>query len=1034
MSPDEKKQKRINDEIKLVEHLQSIIKKGLLGTDEMEVIGEEPTRRFYSGVLFPDMEFIQQLSDEEEQDPQPIYKSIAKNCNMGLEFLIRPQNEQVKLNVSGSFKIYPRVFPSFEEQIKSFEYLESEETTKDEQPIDEGNQDSDSENVEQKEAFLQIDKGLKLQEKYRQLEVCFSDLTFLFDSDKLETMELSLSEVINEALEKIKEWPDLFSIKPDAIHYTGAVALKYRPNSNKDFNDLLNDIRNEELNIPNWSASIMVEPRVYKDTNGQKLIRVVCSLVNKTSKPNRDAHEKPTGHPVEFFDCNLQVTIENGDHVPFEFDGAPKDYKYSKQYDVKGINCVGLRDGGPDVTLKTETVPIYFQKLYRTRDHDDLSVDFEELTTPDGVNKSLRNVLLKMREYLSDWENFIYNKGDNEQKLKTDEEVESCRRDMEEFKVEIESFELGIYALNRDSRLMSAFNMMNKVFTKSGEGKYTSWRLFQIVFIVRILPSLYAREMAEGDQREEEINESSSFADVLWFPTGGGKTEAYLGLIVTALFYDRLRGKKIGCTAWIRFPLRMLSKQQLDRLARVLIFAEEFRQTCVELNGKGVPFSIGFFAGGSNTDNFLSDSKRKKYFQSELTREKVMLLHKCPSCGEKLSLQFDENAWKLQHQCNNPQCFVVKSSVLKGFLPIYITDSEVYRFVPSVLCGTVDKLAILGRYREFAHIFGQVGGKCEKHGFYSDRCIVGAYDHYNSCPEKSTPSKKAYVQQLKQAFYDPVPLLFIQDELHLLKEELGSLNGHYEGALNEFSRQFGRKENHLPKIIAATATIESYERHINHLYVRKPRRYPSMGYKNGESFYATSTPEIKRRLYLGVLPHTRSQEEVIGRCLYLYHREILRLYEHSATIWKTLEMESIETQEEFIQLLSNYDLSVVYVNQKSMGHDVRRRISETTNISLKRDTNQDFDLQSEMLTGENDMDKIVAAIDRIESEGKNKEYKDKLHMLIATSLISHGVDLERINALFMAGMPSKQAEYIQASSRSARTHAGLVVVSFRPND
>lgn len=1018
----------------MVEHLHQVIKTGLLGRESIIVKGEEPTRRFFSGVLFPDNEFVQQVSnEEEEQDPQPVYRSMAKNCNIGLEYLVMPTNKQIRLSVSGSFKLYPRLFPDYNEQLQSLDYLEINAVKEAEEfPLDDEHCDSEQDNTteENDNKVTTHDKGLNLLEKYRQLEVSFSDIYFSVDLHGLNTLHYSLQEVIDEKIQKMIRWDDLFCVKPEFIHNTGTVALPSRPENEGKFREWLNDIKGE-INLPNWTAKIAIEPKIYR-RHGEELVRVVTTLINETPTP--DKQETPTGHPIEFFDCGIQVKIIEGEHIPFEFEGAPRDYKYDKSYAVKGINCVGLSKEKDDFKiLETESIPVYFQKLYRTIERDDLSIKFEDLVTPQGVNKTLRIISSKMRDYLSDWKYYIDNFGDEEQPLKTEKEVEACKKDYKEFEEEINSFELGLYSLNQDSRLMNAFNMMNEVFVKSGKGKYTSWRLFQIIFIVRMIPSLHVRELKEQDPKKEEIIKSSEYADVLWFPTGGGKTEAYLGLIVTTLFFDRLRGKKIGCSAWIRFPLRMLSKQQLDRLARVIIIAEEYRQNNSELNGKGVPFSIGFFAGGSNTANFLSEKKKSEYFSSSINMEKAMLIHRCPYCNEKLSLDFDDKSWKLLHKCTNTGCFIFNSQTLKGNVPIYITDSEVYRFVPSILCGTVDKLAILGRYREFSHIFGQIGGLCEQHGYYSDRCIVGAYDNFDSCKSKATPSSKSKVAKHKEHFYDPVPSLLIQDELHLLKEELGALNGHYEGVINELSRCLGRKNYHLPKVIAATATIESYEHHINHLYVRPPRKYPSMGYKNGESFYATSSPEIKRRLYMGVLSHTRSQDEIIGRCLYLYHREILKLT-NNTELYKEYSFESITSEKQFAAFLSDYDLSVVYVNQKSMGHDVKRRITESTSPNLRRLDNQDFDLETEMLTGENDMDKIVAVIDRIESEGKGTIYKNKLHTLIATSLISHGVDLERVNAFFMAGMTSKQAEYIQASSRSARTHAGLVLVSFRPND
>ncbi|MGN7384058.1 helicase C-terminal domain-containing protein [Paenibacillus sp. SAFN-117] len=1035
MSHFDTKLARTNDEIKLVRHLHQVIKNGLLGRNENYVIGVEPSKKFFSGVLFPDYEsFLQQQNKEGEQDPQPIYRSLAKNCNIGLEFLVKPINNEVRLSISGSFNLYIRVLPSFNEQDSYLSALEignndlriSELT---ELPPDELSPDPEEFENQILTDKKSEDKGLKLLDKYRLYKISFKDIPCVINTAHDDYFDFDLEMYIKDALIEASKWEDIFSIKIEEIHQSGTIPLKTRPSDILEFERWLTSIRSAIPNFPNWSGSVKIETRPYKFNEDRDILKLMVSLVNNTSVPNINNGEKPTGHPLEFYDCNLKVEVVKGIHVPFEFDGAPRDYKHDKTYPVRGINCVGVINNDPLPVFETECIPDHFQRLYRTR--EDLFINFSDLTDPQSTQIALSNIAVEMRRFLNEWNHYIAARGFGQ--LKNEREINQCQEEYNEFLSEIESFELGLHSLTQihDKRLMMAFNLMNEVFKNAGKGKYESWRLFQIVFIVRLLPSLYAREVSQQDIMYEKIIKEPNYADVLWFPTGGGKTEAYLGLIVCALFYDRLRGKKRGCSAWIRFPLRMLSKNQLDRLARILIYAEELRQSNDELVGKGKPFSIGFFAGGGNTPNFINEKAVNKMLSSDVSRKKMMLLHKCPRCSQELELDFDFSRWRIVHKCNNEECFVFKSKELAGILPFYLTDSEIYRFVPSVLCGTVDKLSIVGRYREFSHIFGQIGGVCPKHGFYSDRCIVGSRE--STCEEKVSVASKKEGEKVRASIYDPVPSLFIQDELHLLKEELGVLNGHYEGILTEFSRNLVNKPGHIPKIVAATATIESYEHHIKHLYLREPRRYPSMGYILGESFYATSSPEIMRRLYIGILPHSKSQEEVIGRALFLYHKEILKLYRESETVWQKFNFESINSQEDFLKLLAFYDLSVVYVNQKPMGHDIKRRINDTTVPALRTEENQDFDLLSEMLTGENDMDKIVEVIDRIEAEAKGS-YSDKLHTLIATSLISHGVDLDRINALFMAGMPSKQAEYIQASSRSARSHAGLVLVCFRPND
>jgi|GEM_PF-3104250 len=992
----------LQNQIKFTEYMESVLRNGLLGTDTSYVINNKPTSLFFGGVLFPnsifkDINEVENADNEAEMDPDVRYTSISKNVSIGLEFLMKNFNENLSCSIEGEFSFFLRVKPTFEEQEESLKFL-----------LSENNQHQDDE----KNKVSDKSKGLTLVEKYKKITFNYSDIKVYYKDDQLILDTLSLEkckESFNTFLENIiKNDNEVLFPKNEVVNKVGVIELPKVFNLEEEFNTFLHEIQDTDFVLPNYNFDLKVELLDFIDMNNVK--KVVVSFVNTASSLNSIKI-----HPLEYFDCHLQVRLIEKYHERFIFDGVRDNYLLDKHYDVKGLNCTAtaIFENGW-VYFNTEAIPRYFQKLYRTR--EDLTVEFDSLQDPNLTIQRLNNIVLDMKDYANRWDNFINNNGDQDIKLTTPNEIDQCKKLLDEFREEIESFELGVYVLSRDSKLLHAFNLTNKVFIEASKGKYFGWRLFQIVFIVRMLPSLYNREMPSDEPRKEEIIQSSLYADVLWFPTGGGKTEAYLGTILTALFYDRMRGKLRGVSAWLRFPLRMLSKNQLDRLARVLIIAEKYRRNDSSINNSGVPFSIGFFAGGNNTDNFVDKKKRDAAFLSNNTKINKMLIHKCPSCNHPVEFSFNNNQWRYVHKCINPTCFVTKE--MSGNIPIYITDSEVYRFVPSVICGTVDKTAISGRYREFSQLFGQAQGKCDSHGYFSDQCIVGRHDDYGSCDKKASTSDRE-IGKIRNDFYDPVPSLFIQDELHLLKDELGSLSSHYEGYLLELARAFGKSENHLPKIIAATATIEAYEKHVKHLYLRKPRKYPSMGYKPGESFYATSTPTNYRRLYIGLLPHSKSQEEVISRAVYLYQREIYKIYADPILYMKKIGLTGINSSD-FKLFISNYDLSTIYVNNKAMGFDINRRLEEFGDLKLN----------TEILTGENDMEKIVEVIDRIESE-KIGNLNEKLNVLNATSLISHGVDLERINNFFMAGMPSKQAEYIQASSRSARTHVGLVFVTFK---
>lgn len=989
----------LQNQINFIKYMESILRNGLLGTDMSYVINNKPTSLFYGGVLFPNSIFRDineaENDEEDEMDPDVRFTSISKNVSIGLEFLIKNFDEYLSFSISGEFSFFLRVKPTFEEQEESLKYLLSENGK---------NLDGIINRISEKS------KGLTLVEKYKKFTYTYPDIKVNFINNQMVLDSILFEKYkhdFNEFLGSIiREDNEVLIPKDGVVNKVGVIELPKILKS-EEFNNFLHEIQDTDLVLPNYDFDLKVELLDFIELNNIK--KVVVSFVNKNSSSNT------TIHPLEFFDCRLSVSIPENYHKKFIFDGVRENYLLDKQYEVKGLNCTAeAKFENGIVCFTTEAMPRYFQKLYRTR--EDLTVKFDTLIEPKSTIEKLNSIVLKMKSYANEWENFINSNGDQYIRLNTQNEIDQCRKLLDEFREEIHSFELGIYALSRDSKLLHSFNLTNKVFIESSKGKYSGWRLFQIIFIIRMLPTLYNREMPSVDQKKSEIIESSLYADVLWFPTGGGKTEAYLGTILTALFYDRLRGKLRGVSAWLRFPLRMLSKNQLDRLARILIIAEKYRRHDTLINNSGVPFSIGFFAGGNNTDNFVNKKKRDAAFLNDKTKMNKMLIHKCPSCNEPVEFSFNNHQWRYVHKCNNSNCFVTRE--LSGNIPIYITDSEVYRFVPSVICGTVDKTAIAGRYREFSQLFGQAQGRCDSHGYFSDKCIVGMYDEYQSCDKKASSSDRE-IAKTRNEFYDPIPTLFIQDELHLLKDELGSLSSHYEGYLIELAKSLGKSEDHLPKIIAATATIEAYEKHVKHLYLRKPRKYPSMGYKPGESFYATSTPINYRRLYIGLLPHSKSQEEVISRAIYLYQSEINKMYNEPTKYINSIGLKGINNSN-FNSFISNYDLTTVYVNNKAMGFDINRRLEEFENLKLN----------TEILTGENDMEKIVEVIDRIESETKGS-ISNKLNVLNATSLISHGVDLERINNFFMAGMPSKQAEYIQASSRSARTHVGLVFVTFK---
>ena len=268
---------------------------------------------------------------------------------------------------------------------------------------------------------------------------------------------------------------------------------------------------------------------------------------------------------MEFFNARLRVFQQSGAFRRLEFRRVPKDFRYADQRYVwaVGRNCHGRRmdlahDGmdGVDEPLTTEYWPVYEQKRMEPREQlsgQPLVIKFAELADERTCLQALGRISTAMKTFDGQWEQQLAEWPEPSSK-------EECKKALRAFRMDIASFERGIACLNRDPQLATAFRAANHVFNEIGADRgISSWRLFQVVYQVMHLAALRAREVHDDEDLLAELDT----VDVLWFPTGGGKTEAYLGLIIVALFYDRLRGKQRGVTAILRFPLRMLSVQQL---------------------------------------------------------------------------------------------------------------------------------------------------------------------------------------------------------------------------------------------------------------------------------------------------------------------------------------------------------------------------------------------------------------------------------------------------------------------------------------
>lgn len=743
--------------------------------------------------------------------------------------------------------------------------------------------------------------------------------------------------------------------------------------------------------------------KVYFDIQVKKVganFLVSCFLVNNSVVLYSGKHRsrKDDKFTIEtLFNSGIRVELENASFCPIELDFFEDDYKYDKTQYALSNNCA-VEFIGADNALQTNHLPIYEQ--YRLITNDGLAVKFFDLV--DNPIATLEGILVKMNKELEVWKQYKIQKTPE----LTEKGAEKLSKEIQGFEDEISNFESGIYVLKNYPLLRKSFVQMNKAFSETSQ-KYSTWRLFQIVFIVSLIPDIVAcdRDLMPDD---EKAKTHLSDMALLYFPTGGGKTEAFLGVLVFNLFFDRHRGKSGGVTSILRYPLRLLSVQQVQRLANVLAKAEIIRRADNEIAGTEC-FSLGYFVGDNNTPNEMNAKEYARYREmNQAQRDEHRILEVCPFCGKQsVHIRADEHVNRLVHFCDNPNC---QSG---GDLPLYIVDSEIYRYLPSAIISTVDKLAIVGCNANFRNILNGGEYKCPIHGYTSKK----------KCIEKTCQLEVSDFKAVDM--YDPAPTLFIQDELHLIRESLGTYASHYESFLKYYIKNVSKSKRDV-KVIGATATISSYREQVYHLYGRNPVRFPCESPFIEKNFYATIDKDDLQRHILGYAPYGKA---IVNSVVYSlkYMREAV--FEYYCEPQKILNIPDIgiSTEDEALELLKDYWIFLEYNNVKRDGNNVDGAIKTPVNEELNSEGIIPF--KTRAMTGDESFQDVREVLAEVEN---NDNVYDGINLITATSMISHGVDADRFNVMFFYGIPGNMAEYIQAYSRTGRKHTSIVVDLIRP--
>jgi len=707
------------------------------------------------------------------------------------------------------------------------------------------------------------------------------------------------------------------------------------------------------------------------------------------------------------FNSGLKVKCLDTEFVPIELDYFADDYKYDRYVYALGNNCNVFYDKD-NVEIQTTHVPYYVQ--HRLKTNDKMAIKFDDLITDPII--TLKGIHTEMQKELERWEADF---NERHSSLTTNG-VRQFSNEIAAFKLEMTRFATGIELLSKHNMLSDAFRYMNQAFRDSAKSKgYDSWRLFQVVFIVSLILDVVAHEqdlMLDDDIKSKAKTDD---VDILYFPTGGGKTEAFLGILVFNLFFDRLRGKNYGVTAMLKYPLRLLSVQQVQRVANILATAEIIRQT---KGMGGSPFSLGYYVGDGNTPNNIDKDLQRTLLElsPDEIDEKYRLIDVCPFCGQgNVHVIYDSEANSLRHICGNSAC------VSQGVIPLYMVDNDIYRYLPSVIISTVDKMTALGFNSNFHNFLYGAEFECPKHGFTSKtKCLV------YGCQCDPADYKKVTMK-------DPAPTLMIQDELHLIRESLGAYDAHYETLIEYFIKHLSGCNRGI-KVIGATATISAYAEQAKHLYWKGAIRFPAASPYLDHNFYSFVDKNDIGRIIVGYAPFGKAIVNSVAYSLQYLKRVVWNLYSNPQEVlaFTGIEIAGSENEQlaEVKRLLEEYWIILEYNNVKLESNRVLQALEDPINTELIDEGVQP--LTAKKMTGDDSFQEVRATLSTIEHAESMIDGID-FNMIAATSMISHGVDADRFNLMIFYGIPGNTAEYIQAYSRVGRKHTGVVIDIMRPS-
>jgi hypothetical protein len=683
----------------------------------------------------------------------------------------------------------------------------------------------------------------------------------------------------------------------------------------------------------------------------------------------------------------------------------------------------------PVQRIKTTWIPEVEVKRVVAHHEEGVTIAMEELATTEG-GEALRAKLQQLPEAYGGWieAQLATNVGDGPRQATRDalmQKATDARRRIAE----------GIELLAGDAQVRRAFCLANRAMAdaarhrsperyRPAEGggggvNHPEWRLFQLAFLLMNL-----RGVADGEHVDRDR------VELIFFPTGGGKTEAYLGVIAFCLLLRRLRRAKLadgglGVAVLLRYTLRLLTLDQLGRAATLICALESLRRKAPAELGDA-RFSVGLWVGRSATANTMEEASKLVTAYKTGVGGNPCPLPSCPWCTKELGpgsltlLPSRTAPDEVRVGCTSDTCEFSCANNDEG-LPVVFVDDQVYRELPCFLIATVDKFAMMPWRGEAGMLFGKVTAR-ESRRFY------GPMDG------KPPRGAKALAGGLSP------PELIVQDELHLISGPLGTMVGLYETAIDGLcSRPTAAGKVIRPKVLAATATVRRADTQIQALFGRPASAvsvFPPPGIDDSKTFFATLDEQSPGRKYVGVAAQGRSMKAILIRVYRTLLASAKKAYDpagppdQAADAYMTLAgyFNSLRELGGMRRLVEDEVLARTKAAEQSRPLD-----AVGSHLWF---TGRDIGLEPVELTSREHTNAVKRTKERL-----NKPYRDPdaINVLLASNMISVGVDIDRLGLMVVAGQPKTTAEYIQASSRVGRQERwpGLVVTVFnlrKPRD